>query len=226
MDTYTAIWWGQKRKTLYTEIPRWRRTHPKSQAAAPDQNVHKGIFLSKALEIVLESIAGDNSEVEDLSDIDNPVEDVDYHPPQQEPSSSEEESSGDEDPTPQSTKASRGRKRLRGVTYAYRSDLSIAKKWTLWMLMHFTNVALANSWLLYRQDHTVRGTPRKGIMQFLEFRMEVAKTYLAQHNNEQEDSTDLSEQENNTDHSEPEKKRTVKEVPHISVRRRANAHLP
>ncbi|CAM4635621.1 unnamed protein product [Leuciscus chuanchicus] len=76
------------------------------------------------------------------------------------------------------------------------------KKWTLRMLMHFTDVALANSWLLYRQDHTVRGTPRKGIMQFLEFRMEVAKTFLAQHN-AQEDTTDLSEQEDNT---EPKKK--------------------
>ncbi|XDV22524.1 hypothetical protein PO909_027405 [Leuciscus waleckii] len=86
------------------------------------------------------------------------------------------------------------------------------KKWTLRMLMHFTDVALANSWLLYRQDHTVCGTPRKGIMQFLEFRMEVAKTFLAQHNNAQEDK--------------PEKKRPVKEVPQISVRRRANAHLP
>ncbi|KAI7790921.1 putative piggyBac transposable element-derived protein 3-like [Triplophysa rosa] len=100
------------------------------------------------------------------------------------------------------------------------------KKWTHRMLMHFTDVALANSWLLYRRDHTERGTPRNGIMQFLEFRMEVAKTFLAQHNNSQEDSTDLSEQEDNTDHSEPKKKRFVKEVPHISVRRRANAHLP
>ncbi|KAL7391747.1 hypothetical protein ABVT39_014044 [Epinephelus coioides] len=63
-------------------------------------------------------------------------------------------------------------------------------------------------------------------MQFLEFRMEVAKTFLAQHNNVQEDSTDLSEQEDNTDHLEPEKKSPVKEVPHISVRRSANAHLP
>ncbi|CAM4658710.1 unnamed protein product [Leuciscus chuanchicus] len=75
--------------------PRWRRTHLKSQAATPDQNVNK-------------SIAGDNSEVEDLSDNDDPVEDFDYHPPQQEPSSSEEESSGNEDPTPQSAEAIRG----------------------------------------------------------------------------------------------------------------------
>lgn len=49
------------------------------------------------------------------------------------------------------------------------------KKWTLRMLMHFTDVALANSWLLYHQDHTVRGTPRKAIMQFQEFRMEAPR---------------------------------------------------
>ncbi|ROL55388.1 hypothetical protein DPX16_0566 [Anabarilius grahami] len=60
-------------------------------------------------------------EVEDFetqrSDIDDPVEDIDYYPPQQEPSSSEEERSGDEDPTPQSTEASQGHKRLHGETY-------------------------------------------------------------------------------------------------------------
>ncbi|KAA0721356.1 hypothetical protein E1301_Tti020634 [Triplophysa tibetana] len=39
-----------------------------------------------------------SEKVEDLSDIDDPVEDVDYHPPQQESISSEEESSGHEDP--------------------------------------------------------------------------------------------------------------------------------
>ncbi|KAF7698232.1 hypothetical protein HF521_004742, partial [Silurus meridionalis] len=74
------------------------------------------IPLSKALELVLESIAGDTSEVEDLSDIDDPIEDVNYYPPQQEPSRSEEKSSGDEDPTSQSTVASQGRKCLCGET--------------------------------------------------------------------------------------------------------------
>lgn len=74
------------------------------------------IALSQALELVLEAIAGDISE-EESSDIDDPVEDADYHPPQQQPSSSEEEeSSGNEDPIPQPTEASRGRKLLLGET--------------------------------------------------------------------------------------------------------------
>lgn len=33
------------------------------------------------------------------------------------------------------------------------------------MLMHFTYLALANSWQLYHQDGNERGTLRKGIMQ-------------------------------------------------------------
>lgn len=96
-------------------------------------------------------------------------------------------------------------------------------KWTVRMLMHFTDVALANSWLLYRQDCKARGTPRSGIMQFLEFRMDVAKTFLAQHSNAQDDHSEL---EDNTHLSEPEKRRPLMAVPHISVRKRSNGHLP
>ncbi|XP_056623016.1 uncharacterized protein LOC130436411 [Triplophysa dalaica] len=89
----------------------------KSSSHIRPKHRQEHIPLSK----VLESISGDNSEVEDL--IDDTVEDVDYHPPQQEPSSSEKESSGSEDPIPQS---SRGRKRLYGETFGYRSDRSTA----------------------------------------------------------------------------------------------------
>uniref|UniRef100_A0A671XXE1 Si:ch211-255f4.7 n=1 Tax=Sparus aurata TaxID=8175 RepID=A0A671XXE1_SPAAU len=64
------------------------------------------------------------------------------------------------------------------------------KKWTLRMLMHFTDLALANSWLLYRKDLTV---------------------------------CELADDE---DFLEQAKKRPVTAVPHVSVRRRANAHLP
>ncbi|TKS67368.1 hypothetical protein D9C73_001308 [Collichthys lucidus] len=89
--------------------------------------------------------------------------------------------------------------------------------------MHFTDLALANSWLLYRKDLTVCGRPKKNIMQCLEFQMEVAMTFLAQHDN---DNSDFSEQEDDSDTLVQRKKRPVKAVPHVLVRRRANAHLP
>ncbi|XP_034550067.1 piggyBac transposable element-derived protein 3-like isoform X2 [Notolabrus celidotus] len=99
------------------------------------------------------------------------------------------------------------------------------KKWTMRMLMHFTDLALANSWLLYRKDLAVCGTPKKSIMQFLEFRTEVAQIFLAQHDS-QEDDTDLLELADDEDLPIQGGKRPVMAVPHVSVRRRANAHLP
>ena len=60
------------------------------------------------------------------------------------------------------------------------------QKWT--MRMHFTDLALANSC----KDLAMCGAPKKSIMQFLEFRMEVVRTLLAQHHS-QEDDADFPE---------------------------------
>ncbi|XP_049905131.1 zinc finger MYM-type protein 2 isoform X1 [Epinephelus moara] len=96
------------------------------------------------------------------------------------------------------------------------------KKWTIRMLMHFTDLALANSWLLYRRDNTERGTPREGIMQFLEFRMAVAQAYLAKCNSDVqhvfEENVHLFQQQG--------KRHQVAPVPHVSVRTTSAAHLP
>ncbi|TWW54919.1 hypothetical protein D4764_0159680, partial [Takifugu flavidus] len=54
--------------------------------------------------------------------------------------------------------------------------------------LYLTDLALANSWLLYRKDLGTCGAPRKSIMQFLEFRMDVARTFLAQHHSQEEDA--------------------------------------
>lgn len=96
------------------------------------------------------------------------------------------------------------------------------KKWTMRMVMHFTDLALANSWLLYRKDHAICAGPKTKPIQFLEFRTEVAKILLAQHHGA---DADLSEQLEEED-AQRGVKRQVTEVPHVSVRRRANAHLP
>ena len=72
--------------------------------------------VQRALEL-LGLIDGDNSDLEDLSDNDDPILDANYQPPPQEQSSSEDEddSSDDEDPIPQPTEHSRGHKRLCGA---------------------------------------------------------------------------------------------------------------
>jgi len=88
--------------------------------------------------------------------------------------------------------------------------------------MHFTDLALANSWLLYRQDNRERGTPRKGIMQFLQFRMEVAQAYLTKRDTDveqvQEENAPISQQKGKRHQATP--------IPGVSVRTTAAAHLP
>ena len=65
--------------------------------------------MQRALEL-LESIDGDNSDL-DVSDNDDPILDGNYQPSPQEESRSED-SSVDEDPIPEPTDHSRGRKHL------------------------------------------------------------------------------------------------------------------
>ncbi|KAF3832191.1 hypothetical protein F7725_025856 [Dissostichus mawsoni] len=96
------------------------------------------------------------------------------------------------------------------------------KKWTMRMLMHFTDLALANSWLLYRKDLAICASPKKSIMQFLEFRTEMATTLLAQHHGQGSDA-DLSEQSEEEDNSNQGKKRPVTAVP---MSRSAGGRMP
>ncbi len=97
------------------------------------------------------------------------------------------------------------------------------KKWTMRMVMHFTDLALANSWLLYRKDHAICAGPKTRPIQFLQCRMEVATILLAQHHGADADLSTQSEEEEDSNQGV---KRHVTELPHVSVRRRANAHLP
>ncbi|KAM3836150.1 piggyBac transposable element-derived protein 3 [Diretmus argenteus] len=93
------------------------------------------------------------------------------------------------------------------------------KKWTIRMLMHFMDLALANSWLLYRRDNQENGTPRKAIMKFLEFRMDVAQVFL-----NKRDVTDAEGE--SAHHPQPGQRSRVTPVPHISERTTSAAHLP
>ncbi|XP_039503054.1 piggyBac transposable element-derived protein 3-like [Pimephales promelas] len=96
------------------------------------------------------------------------------------------------------------------------------KKWTVRMLMHFTDLALVNSWLLYRRDNQGNGTPRKSIMKF---RMVVAQLFLSKCDVLHEGAHVAEEENENGNLPPPGKKSRVAPIPHISVRSSA-AHLP
>ncbi|XP_007562569.1 piggyBac transposable element-derived protein 3-like [Poecilia formosa] len=93
------------------------------------------------------------------------------------------------------------------------------KKWTIRMLMHFMDLALANSWLLYRRDHQEHGTPRKAILMFLAFRMDVAQVFL--------NKCDVTHaEEESACCPQPGQRALVTPIPHISARTTSAAHLP
>lgn len=53
------------------------------------------------------------------------------------------------------------------------------KKWTVRTIFHLIDLAIANSWILYREDRKKLGDVPKSIMQFLEFKLEIANFLLA-----------------------------------------------
>lgn len=95
------------------------------------------------------------------------------------------------------------------------------KKWTIQTLMHFTDPALANSWLLYLQDNTEHGTPRQGMMQFLEFRMTVVR-----HTWQSVTLMSNTYRERTHTFHNKAKKHQVSPVHHVSVQTTSAAHLP
>ncbi|KYB24743.1 hypothetical protein TcasGA2_TC031786 [Tribolium castaneum] len=51
------------------------------------------------------------------------------------------------------------------------------KKWTVRVILHFFDLAMANSWILYRRDKKRLNTTNRNIQQYLDFKIEFA-TYL------------------------------------------------
>lgn len=108
--------------------------------------------------------------------------------------------------------------KMGGVDMSDRMMTVRTKKWTIHMLMHFMDLALANSWLLYRRDNQENGTPRKSIMKFLEFRMVVAQVFLSKCDVLHAGAHVTEEEIENGHLPPPGKKSRVTPIPHISVR--------
>ncbi|EFA08431.1 hypothetical protein TcasGA2_TC006078 [Tribolium castaneum] len=57
------------------------------------------------------------------------------------------------------------------------------KKWTVRVILHFFDLAMANSWILYRRDKKRLNTTNRNIQQYLDFKIEFA-TYLLSDQND------------------------------------------
>jgi len=97
------------------------------------------------------------------------------------------------------------------------------KKWTIRTMMHFFNLALVNSWILYQWDTKVLKILRKDAHQFLAFKLDVAQIYLAAIDDKTVHSSgDMSDKEQ----SLPAKRHRTVEIPPAPQCTAAANHLP
>ena len=61
---------------------------------------------------------------------------------------------------------------------AYRTWIK-TKKWTLKVALHFIDLSIVNAWMEYRQDALNMGIQKKNIKDLMEFKMEIARDWLA-----------------------------------------------
>jgi Transposase IS4 len=110
----------------------------------------------------------------------------------------------------------------RMISY-YRMDARTCK-WTIRTIFHFFDLAIVNAWIGYREDEIANGTPRKKIMQLMDFRITVAETYMAATEpDETSDDRDESEEEGG---SRSTRRRSVVPAPAASFRIASARHLP
>lgn len=120
-------------------------------------------------------------------------------------------------------------------------------KWTVRTIFHFFDFAAASAWIEYRNDALKNGLPRKQIMQYLDFKMDLAEQLIYDgvlppsmlqcssptmdritRNSPRQSPMPLllAEQEEALPASSSRKHRLVEPIPHVSKRVKEAQHLP
>ena len=96
------------------------------------------------------------------------------------------------------------------------------KKWTIRTIFHFVDLALVNSWILYKENKLKQKTPIKDIQQFLDFRIDVAQFYMAVADNEIIHDSRAED----FDEGQPPAKRKCTSIPAKAQRTSCARHMP
>lgn len=95
------------------------------------------------------------------------------------------------------------------------------KKWTIRTMYHFFDFGVAACWLEYRQNARTEGLRRKEILDYLDFKLAIAKALVFT-----EKPQEISEHSETDEETPPRKQRKVQPIPDRRVRTKGNIHLP
>lgn len=96
---------------------------------------------------------------------------------------------------------------------------SRTNKWTIRTIFHFVDMAIVNSWILYKIDCESKNITKKKIMSLLDFRFEVARSLIVDNG----EDTDVSDPEK--ENSQGENKGWYNNLPPKEFRK-SGQHLP
>jgi hypothetical protein len=92
------------------------------------------------------------------------------------------------------------------------------RKWPVRTLFHFIDLSLVNSWIQYREEKKAAGIPSRNILQFMNFRVDIAESLLSA----ADDSISSSDEET----AGPSQKRKFTQRPFDHKRLAGAKHLP
>ena len=94
------------------------------------------------------------------------------------------------------------------------------KKWTIRVILHFIDLALVNAWIGYRKDKQLLKAPKKEVLQFLNFKLVIAQTYLAAINTA---GSSVDADDDHNDEPLPKRRKSV-EIPAVPQQTSAAKH--
>ncbi|XP_050306228.1 uncharacterized protein LOC126743267 [Anthonomus grandis grandis] len=174
-----------------------------------DQN--KKALTSFELEELVLNLDLDQSDIVDLSSECGDEVDVDFY--LYEGKGSSVESSLFKTPE----KLDVGGRMVLKLTETYRRT----KKWTVRTIYHFLDFAVAASWLEYRQNAIAEGLRRKEILDYLDFKLSIAKTLVYT----DIPQADCEQSDFDEEQLTPRKQRKIQPIPDRRERKQGNTHL-
>ena len=97
-------------------------------------------------------------------------------------------------------------------------------KWPVRVVMHFLDCAVSNAWILYREAAKKCGTPKKDLLDFMEFRLRIREMFVR--NSSQPEKDAASEGESEAGPTSVQMRRRVVPHPLPELRKSEAVHLP